>query len=119
MKHQVQSGGTSGAVVIEKPYAVLKGATAPQVVIGNERTIAPQALMGDEALEVRSLMPSDFAYDLAVNTLTFQPGASLPMVEVHVMEHGLMMLDGGGIYRLGAEWDPVPPGHFICMPPSS
>ena len=26
------------------------------------------------------------------------------MVEIHCMEHGLLMLDGGGIYRLGEEW---------------
>ncbi len=33
--------------------------------------------------------------------MTYQPGATLPMVEIHVMEHGLLMLAGGGIYRLG------------------
>jgi len=33
--------------------------------------------------------------------MTFQPGASLSMTEMHVMEHGLLMLAGGGIYRLG------------------
>ena len=36
------------------------------------------------------------AFDLAVNVFTFQPGATLPMVEVHVMEHGLLMLEGTG-----------------------
>ena len=30
------------------------------------------------------------------------------MVEIHVMEHGLLMLEGGGIYRLGDRWYP---GH--------
>ena len=29
------------------------------------------------------------------------------MVEIHVMEHGLLMLEGGGIYRLGDSWYPV------------
>jgi hypothetical protein len=41
------------------------------------------------------------AFDFAVNTMTYQPGAALSMVEVHIMEHGLLMLEGGGIYRLG------------------
>ena len=56
-------------------------------------------------------------FDFAVNTMTFQPGASLSMVEMHVMEHGLMMLEGGGIYRLGDSWYPVTAGDFIWMAP--
>ena len=61
----------------------------------------PSPLMGDESLRVRSLMPDGPAYDFAVNTMTYDPGAALSMVEIHVMEHGLLMLEGGGIYRLG------------------
>ena len=59
------------------------------------------ALMGDPDLQVRSLLPDQPEFDFAVNTMTYQPGAALSMVEVHVMEHGLLMLEGGGIYRLG------------------
>ena len=50
---------------------------------------------------MRLLIPEGPRFDFAVNTMTFQPGATLPMVEMHVMEHGLLMLAGGGIYRLG------------------
>ena len=49
--------------------------------------------------------------------MTYQPGATLPMVEIHVMEHGLLMLAGGGIYRLGERWYPVAEGDFIWMAP--
>ncbi len=49
--------------------------------------------------------------------MTYQPGAALPMVEIHVMEHGLLMLAGGGIYRLGDYWYPVTAGDFIWMAP--
>ena len=49
--------------------------------------------------------------------MTYQPGASLPGVEIHVMEHGLLMLAGGGIYRLGQHWYPVQAGDFIWMAP--
>ncbi len=31
------------------------------------------------------------------------------------MEHGLLMLEGGGIYRLGDNWYPVQAGDFIWM----
>ena len=57
-------------------------------------------------MRVRSLMPDGPAYDFAVNTMTYDPGAALSMVEIHVMEHGLLMLEGGGIYRLGDSWYP-------------
>ena len=57
------------------------------------------------------------AFDFAVNTMTYQPGAALSMVEVHVMEHGLLMLEGGGIYRLDEKWYPVTAGDFIWMGP--
>ncbi len=73
--------------------------------------------MGDEGLRVRSLMPDGPAYDFAVNTMTYDPGAALSMVEIHVMEHGLLMLEGGGIYRLGDSWYPVEAGDFIWMAP--
>ena len=49
--------------------------------------------------------------------MTYQPGASLSQVEVHVIEHGLLMLEGGGIYRLGDAWYPVTAGDFIWMAP--
>ena len=55
--------------------------------------------------------------DFAVNTMTYQPGAAVSMVEMHVMEHGLIMLEGGGIYRLGDSWYPVTAGDFIWMGP--
>jgi (S)-ureidoglycine aminohydrolase len=73
--------------------------------------------MGDDALRVRSLMPDGDAYDFAVNTMTYDPGAALSMVEVHVMQHGLLMLEGGGIYKLSDAWYPVDAGDFIWMAP--
>ena len=49
--------------------------------------------------------------------MTYAPGASLSQVEVHWMEHGLLMLQGGGIYRLGDDWHPVQAGDAIWMAP--
>ena len=72
-------------------------------------------LMGDETLRVKSLMPDGTPYDFAVNTMTYDPGAALSMVEIHVMEHGLLMLEGGGIYKLSDSWYPVEAGDFIWM----
>ena len=105
------------AAVIEKPYEPLDDLDAPGLLVGRESD-APVSLIDDDPwLEVRSLVPDDAAFDFRVNTMTYQPGAGLPMVEIHVMEHGLLMLEGGGIYRLGDSWYPVSAGDFIWMAP--
>jgi len=113
---EVSAVGAARAAVIEKEY-VSAQAAHPAPLNASEADIRPRPLGDDPDLEVRVLMPEDPAYDFAVNTMTFQPGASLPMVEIHVMEHGLLMLEGGGIYRLGDCWYPVTAGDFIWMAP--
>jgi (S)-ureidoglycine aminohydrolase len=105
------------AAVVEKHYVPLQGVVAPSLLFGCEPLVKGEPLMGDDALEVRALIPADPAFDFAVNTMTFQPGAELSMVEIHVMEHGLLMLAGGGIYKLGDSWYPVKAGDFIWMAP--
>jgi len=113
----LRAASAARAVVIEKAYESLAGFAAPTHFRGRESEVVPQALMGDSALEVRALVPDSVAFDFAVNTMTYQPGATLPMVEIHYMEHGLLMLEGGGIYRLGEHWYPVTAGDFIWMAP--
>ena len=106
------------ASVIEKPREPLRDHPAPTAFVGNEKDRTAQPLMGDPWVEIRMLIPpADPNFDFAVNTMTFQPGGSLPMVEVHVMEHGLQMLAGGGIYRLDEHWYPAAAGDFIWMGP--
>jgi (S)-ureidoglycine aminohydrolase len=115
--HSVHARMKSRAAVIEKTYQPVSSAPAPEMIVGKEESVTPVALMGDESLRVRSLMPDGPAYDFAVNTMAYDPGAALSMVEVHVMEHGLLMLEGGGIYKLGDSWYPVEAGDFIWMAP--
>jgi (S)-ureidoglycine aminohydrolase len=105
------------AVMIEKRYESLDGVPAPGFLKGQESQVDAEPLLGDPSVEVRALLPKDTAFDFAVNTMIYQPGATLPMVETHVMEHGLLMLSGGGIYRLGEHWYPVTAGDFIWMAP--
>lgn len=105
------------AVVIEKAYEAHPTLPPPLAIFSHQDATPATALMGDADLEVRALLPDSPAYDFAVNVMTYQPGTALPMVEVHVMEHGLLMLAGGGIYRLGDHWYPVTAGDFIWMAP--
>jgi (S)-ureidoglycine aminohydrolase len=115
--HSATAMSPARIAVIEKIYEPLPNAPSPAVVVGHESSVSEVALMGDQALRVRPLLPDNDAYDFAVNTMTYDPGAGLSMVEVHVMEHGLLMLEGGGIYRLGDSWYPVEAGDFIWMAP--
>ena len=59
------------------------------------------------------LLPAEPAFDMAVNILTFQPGATLPAVAAHIMEHGFLILRGQGIFRLETQWLPVQAGDVI------
>ena len=114
---EVVASTAARASVIEKEYIAIPGVDPPAAFAGREAEITPRALGDDPDLEVRVLIPENPAFDFAVNTMTFRPGAALPMVEIHVMEHGLAMLEGGGIYRLGEHWYPVTAGDFIWMAP--
>ena len=115
--HSITAMGNAKAALIEKVYAPIADGPVPAIVLSNESSVTEVPLMGDSSLRVRSLLPNTDAYDFAVNTMTYDPGAGLGMVEIHLMEHGLLMLEGGGIYRLGDSWYPVEAGDFIWMAP--
>ncbi len=122
--HGLTAEVATRAVVIDKQHQVLPAehgtdphAHHPTCVIGYEPEIPPTPLNGDAAVGVRALLPASATFDLAVSTMTYIPGASLPQVEVHYMEHGLLMLEGEGIYRLGDAWYPVTAGDFLWMAP--
>ena len=115
--HTVTAQQTSRLAVIEKPYESIASAAAPEVLVGHEDKTLPVPLNDDTDLQVRSLLPSTPSFDFAVNTMTYNPGAALSQIEIHVMEHGLLMLEGGGIYRLADNWHPVTAGDFIWMAP--
>jgi (S)-ureidoglycine aminohydrolase len=115
--HSMTATGPAKVELIERVYEPIAGGAGPEIIIGSESSVAEVPLMGDTSLRVRSLVPDNDAYDFAVNTMTYDPGAGLSMVEIHVMEHGLLMLEGGGIYRLGDSWYPVAAGDFIWMAP--
>ena len=117
LKHRIVATKTSHVAVIEKPYQALASVAPPQLIISNEDAVSSHPLGDDPSLQVKCLLPDEMNFDFAVNTMVYQPGAALSMVEMHIMEHGLIMLQGGGIYRLGNSWYPVTTGDFIWMGP--
>jgi (S)-ureidoglycine aminohydrolase len=117
LAHRVVGANTSRMAVVEKPYQALASVDSPRLIVSSEDAVSSHPLGDDPGLQVKCLLPDEMSFDFAVNTMVYQPGAALNMVEMHVMEHGLIMLEGGGIYRLGDSWYPVTAGDFIWMGP--
>jgi (S)-ureidoglycine aminohydrolase len=116
-QHTLTAITAARIAVIDKPYFPLETEPSPTLIVGREQDLPATALNGDPDLLVRSLLPPSMAMDFACNTMTYAPGAALSQVEIHYMEHGLLMLEGGGIYRLGNDWYPTTAGDFIWMAP--
>jgi len=115
--HRITAIKGSRAAVIEKRYEAVESVEPPRTIISSEDAVGSHPLNDDPDLQVKCLLPDTMSFDFAVNTMVYQPGAALSMVEMHMMEHGLLMLEGGGIYRLGDSWYPVKAGDFIWMGP--
>ena len=121
--HRIAARSKATLVMFEKPLFPLSPVQADELdavscakfLIGTEDGVQSGALNGDHSLQVRTLLPASVAFDFAVNSMSYAPGASLSQVEVHWMEHGLLMLEGSGIYRLGSDWHPVEAGDAIWM----
>jgi (S)-ureidoglycine aminohydrolase len=110
---------TSGTQIVtfHKVYEPLEGYERPPFIFGNAENVDGPAFLGDPALRLQVLLPENLSFDMAVNIFTYDPGGHLPFVETHIMEHGLLYLQGQGIYMLDHEWYPVKKGDAIWMAP--
>ena len=107
----------SRLLVFRKTHAPLAGQKPLAFFTGNESDIAEAPFLGDKHARLKILIPDSLATDMAVNIFTYDPGATLPFVETHVMEHGMIFLSGGGVYRLDADWHPVTAGDTLWIAP--
>jgi (S)-ureidoglycine aminohydrolase len=103
--------------IFQKYFEELDGIPGPAPVFGNEKDVEGQPFLGDPDARLKVLLPDTPSFDMAVNLFTYQAGARLPFVETHIMEHGLIMLEGEGVYRLEDAWYPVTAGDAIWMAP--
>ena len=111
-------GPAASLLIFEKVYRPPSpGSMPPLAFFGHEGEVAGIPFLGDETAMLQVLLPDAPAFDLAVNIFKYAPGATLPFVETHVMEHGLLMLAGEGIYRLEDAWYPVRAGDAVWMAP--
>lgn len=115
MEHEIRCKKTARLVVFEKEYQPYENCELPSSIVGHESDVAGEPFMGDDDARLKTLLPVEAEFDMAVNIFTYQPGATLPQVEIHVMEHGLLMLAGQGVYRLSNDYFPVAAGDVIWM----
>lgn len=110
--------GVQGAriVAIRKPFDDAGLAPPPAIVSHIDQV--KHTLRHTIGRSWQHLLPEDdLRYDFAVNILHFKPGTHFAMVETHIMEHGLLMLTGQGMYLLGRSWHEVWKDDFIWMGP--
>lgn len=102
---------------IRKAYGSVPGLSAPDVLITNEQQVEPTAMPGTEGrwATTRFVDPADLRHDMHVTIVTLQPGAVIPFLETHVMEHGLYVLEGKAVYRLNTDWVEVEAGDFMWL----
>lgn len=114
-----QGSGATGMkiVVFQKRYHSLSNNPIPMAYLGHRRDIKSLPYRGNADVKCLALVPESPRFDLAVNILTFQPGASLPGVETSIMEQGALMLEGQGICRLDADYHHVRSGDSIWTAP--
>jgi (S)-ureidoglycine aminohydrolase len=115
-KFRLTASKNSRVIWLKKAYQPF-GSTRPGEIFGHEGRLKGAPFMGVPELILKTLLPDDHAYDMAMNIFTFPPGYALPVTETHFMEHGLYMLEGQGVYYLGDRWHEVRAGDFIWMGP--
>lgn len=113
-----QSGDAPAHVVwIRKLWQRAAGLAPPAPIVTHEGDLAPEPMAGSDGAwtTTRFMDPDDLSHDMAVTVVTLAPGARIPFAETHVMEHGLYVLEGRGVYLLNRDWHEVGPGDFLWL----
>jgi (S)-ureidoglycine aminohydrolase len=102
---------------IRKAYEHVADLGVPPAFVTSDSEVEAIAMPGTEGRWATSRFadPDDLRHDMHVNIVTFQPGASIPFAETHVMEHGLYVLEGKAVYRLNEDWVEVQEGDFMWL----
>jgi (S)-ureidoglycine aminohydrolase len=116
-KFDIASKSGARLLLFAKRYEALASAPPPEAVFGDEKKVKSEPFLGDPAAQLQALLPEHIAFDMAVNIFTYAPGGTLPFVECHIMEHGMLILDGAGVYKLGDDWHPVEKGDALWLAP--
>ena len=102
---------------IRKRYEKVDGIDIPEPFVDHDQDHTPVAMVDTNGAwaTTRFVDPVDMRHDMHVNIVTIQPGALIPFMETHVMEHGLYVLQGRGVYKLNQDWVEVEAGDFMWL----
>ena len=101
---------------LRKRYERADGIAQPDAIVSSLDEVPITNHTGAEGRGFQHLLPfGDLRFDFEMNLMRFQPGSYFPDVETHIMEHGLYMLQGQGLYFLGDEWHEIWADDFIWM----
>lgn len=111
-----ESSETIRVLALRKRYEPAANLAVPDPILSHQDNVAMTNHTGMEGRGFQFLLPyGDMRFDFEMNLMWFKPGVCFPAVETHVMEHGLYMLEGQGLYFLGDEWHEIWPRDFIWM----
>lgn len=102
------------SIVLDRVYT---GSGSPDSILGHESAVEDEDVPGEVFRLRRLLPPRDPNYDFNIHIMDFQPGEYLIVKEVHYNQHGLILLQGEGLYMLGERFFPVSAGDVIYMAP--
>ena len=102
---------------VRKKFQAVEGLELPPAIFSHEDDHQLSAMPDTDGkwATTRFIDPADVRYDMHLNIVTFQPGALIPFMETHVMEHGLYVLEGKAVYRLNDDWVEVEAGDFMWL----
>lgn len=102
---------------IRKAYEPVEDMGPPPPLVVNEADVKNMAMPDTLGrwTTTRFLDHSDLRHDMHVTIVNLEPGAEIPFMETHVMEHGLYVLEGKGVYKLNRDWVEVEAGDFMWL----
>jgi (S)-ureidoglycine aminohydrolase len=110
-----RSGERCRVLWLRRRYEVLAGVAIPAPIFANESDVVGEPC--DSYWEKHLTPYESIGFDLGINFQIFEAGVYFPAVEAHVMEHGLYMVDGCGLYFLNNDLIEVQKDDFIYMAP--
>jgi (S)-ureidoglycine aminohydrolase len=114
----INSSGTGTRLLVtQRRYRALAGVPKPPAFVSHERELKPLPLSTAEGVQTRPMLPDQLSLDLAVNLVSFEPGAVLPGICLKPVELARFMLRGRGLCRADGDWHGLQAGDVVWMAP--
>lgn len=110
-----RSGAEARVVWIRRRYVTAPGIAVPEPIIAHESQVKAEPV--DTYMEQHLTPYENLAFDMGINLQVFDPGVYFSDVESHIMEHGLYMVAGRGVYWLNGDFIETRQDDFIYMAP--